>query len=163
MNKKQLVVICVMGLFLCGFDSTLKKQHDPKAIDKEIKNDYQILAYGTSFFGGIWKKLNKEQKECYLSGFEDGSVDIIARYIPGNKRDEITGELPSFYGLGEDMLIEKLDEFYANIVNLNIPLPLALTIIRADFQGLPYDANTKGLIEFYRKELDSVVKDKVNQ
>lgn len=160
MNKKYLIAAWVIGLLLSGCASTPKKQNETEVIGKEIKNDYQILAYGTSVLGGVWRKFDKEQKEIYLMGFEDGSVDIVARYVPENKRNAITGELPSFYGLDSDVLIKKLDEFYANLLNFNIPLPLALTIIRDDFRGMSYDAKTKRLIEFYRKELDSVVNDK---
>ena len=162
MNKKQLMFICIIGLFLSPFESRAENQNKPTIAGKELKgDDYQEYAYGTSLFGGMWNKLEEGQKRSYMMGFEDASLDIIARYIPEDKRDEIINGLPSFYhDSNPDTFIEKLDEFYADNININIPLPLALIIIRADFQGVPYDAKTEELIKFYMEELYSIVGDK---
>ncbi|MEK6567274.1 MAG: hypothetical protein AABZ27_00865, partial [Candidatus Omnitrophota bacterium] len=109
------IVIAVFLGFCCQFTFAQESEHyvdkELGTIGEKIKNEYQILAYGSSVFGGIWKEFNKEEKIAYLMGCEDGSVDIIARHVPEKKREIITMELPSFYGIDQNTLIKKLDDF----------------------------------------------------
>ena len=86
----------------------------------------------------LWKLFTKREKKAYILGYANGLVNAAIYYLPTRKkREELIGTIPNLAGdISVDELIEKIDEFYSDERNYNIPISYVILIIRNQLIGV---------------------------
>lgn len=98
--------------------------------------------------GNHWKSFSEAKKGAYLLGYQDGVVNTAIYYVPDeNDKAEVIESFPSM-DMGD--LIKKVDEFYSDDRNLNIPVAYVLLIIRNRIIGTD-EKDINKYIEHLRK------------
>ena len=83
--------------------------------------------------GRHWKTFNEKEKGAYLIGYQDGLTNTAIYYVPDEaNKTEVIDSFPSMVMVA---LIKKVDEFYSDDRNLNIPIPYVLLVIRNQLIG----------------------------
>lgn len=83
--------------------------------------------------GHHWKSFGKKEKGTYLLGYQDGVICTAIYYVPDE--DNKTEVISSFPSVDMNDLVKRIDEFYSDDRNLNIPIPYVLLIIRNRLTG----------------------------
>ena len=101
-------------------------------IDKIILpqfSDFEAMYINEGIVSGRhWKTFGEKDKGAYLLGYQDGVINTAIYYVPDEK--EKIEVIDSFPSMDMDDLVKRIDEFYSDDRNLNIPIPYVLLIIR---------------------------------
>ena len=99
-----------------------------------------------------WMFFTAKEKWTYLFGFGDGTINTAAHFIFNEKeKRKAYSSLPSSVegDLPMDDLIKKIDQFYSDEKNLDIPVSYVLLIIRNRLLGVDED-KIQRYIEYLR-------------
>lgn len=127
LNRRML---CLVGTFLFSVcPLTAAKQPD-------LTRAQEPRIFSGSFFNGRWwKQVDRDTRETYLRGFEDGvaALSMSARVYFGDKGmpTELTDSVSrlaittSIRNLSWDDFEAQIDQFYRDAANVNIPVAQA--------------------------------------
>ncbi len=104
--------------------------------------------------GGQWQKFSKGEKWVYLFGYEDGARNTALHFIFNNKKKEgIYAGLPMQVKGDSSIseLIEKIDMFYSDGRNANVPINYVFLVIKNRQMRVQED-NIQRYIESVRQD-----------
>jgi len=135
-NKKILFLPSIILLIL--FSLSVGTQHIEKTIEPSWGEFEKLYMKEAIVNGHRWNTFKQERKRGYLFGYEDGLITTGIYYISDQEaRYEIISSLPTSVGdTPMEDLVDKIDEFYSNDKNLNIPVSYVLLIIRNRLIGV---------------------------
>ena len=163
MNKKQLAVagtiksilLPILILFLISSSAYANELKDE--FNQPVEGIFEAWFVTQGMVNAShWMFFTEKEKWTYLFGFGDGTINTTAHFISNEKeRRKAYSSLPSSVegDLPMDDLIKKIDQFYSDEKNLDIPVSYVLLIIRNRLLDVDEDKIQK-YIEYLRDPSD---------
>jgi hypothetical protein len=111
-----------------------------------------VQAQGASFSGHDWIRFLPVMKISYISGIYDSSAMLQARL----RNDLSEKEVKTVIILPENIpfreVSEKLDEFYSDMENIDIPIIYALGVVKMESEG----ATQEEISQYKRSLLEAI-------
>jgi len=101
-------------------------------------------AQARTFTGDIWNTIPLEEKTQYVEGIYDGMGLMTGTWGVKSGNYVITGLSPTG-------LIDKLDQFYRDPENVNIPVTKAISLLAQEMKGKNIIPDLEKLREQYQK------------
>ena len=135
---RALVLILLFSfMFLPTYSQTLKDE-----FTQPVEGEFESWFINEEMINGYkWSSFSLDEKASYLLGFMDGGVYTATHFITDEeRRKEVYALLPVLSAqLGFEELVKRIDKFYQDEENKNIPLGYVFIIIRNRLIGVNED------------------------
>ena len=130
-------ILLFFFMFLPIYPQTLKDE-----FTQPVEGEFESWFINEEMINGYkWSSFSSDEKASYLLGFMDGGVYTAAHFITDEeKRKEVYALLPALSAqLGFEELVKRIDKFYQDKKNKDVPLCYVFIIIRNRLIGVNED------------------------
>lgn len=150
----KVLIIVSFGFMVLG-QGTLAVHAE---VDSTILDLFEAVNENKAMINGhIWNVLSITQKRIYLQGYNDAlqTTEMYSISNEGNITSDLEEEMHLFSNMSIDELIKKIEAFYSDHDNLDIPISYALLIARNQLKGYSKEALTE-YTKYLRRVFTSV-------